>query len=127
MKCKSCETNFHGKVCPCGWRATNAQPTAKRSPCNACGEIHNASYLKKYNGQEICSGCLLLVQMKPEDRAYFQTLSTEYKFPVVDMPLHLLVANKLNMQLPVYLQTLPRNKQEYDAYWENRKINIGGI
>ena len=127
MKCEDCGTNFRGKVCPCGWKAGGNTPKAQRSACMSCGEVHNREYLVNSGSREICNDCLLIEQLSPEDRAYFKQMSDEYKFPVQDMPAHLMAANNINMPLPAYLITLPRNRAEFAEYWKDREIKIGNI
>ena len=119
--CKNC--GFMPKDCTC--KGTEKKETS--APCQLCGVIHKRIYLKNTSpGVECCTSCFIIEQLPAEDKAFFQQMSDESGLPVQDMPLHMLVANKKNIPLGAYLQTLPRNAEQYKAYFKGKDINIGG-
>jgi hypothetical protein len=85
--------------------------------------MHHVHYL--IEGQ--CHDCWTVAQMPPDDREYYRTLASQYRFKLVDIPTHVMAANRLNQSIEEYLATLPRSRKEFKAYFKDKGINIGGI
>jgi hypothetical protein len=115
MSCKKC-----GFVkCRCEKNETKPKTTN----CRTCNHIHHVHYL--IEGQ--CHDCWTVAQMPPDDREYYRVLAKEYNFKLVDIPIHVAAANRLNQTIEDYLASLPRSREEFKAYFKGRGINIGGV
>jgi len=121
MKCPDCKSTVRGNVCPCGWKA-NKQEAPKTTNCRTCNHIHHVHYL--IEGQ--CHDCWTVAQMQPDDREYYRVLAKEYNFKLVDIPIHVAAANRLNQTIEDYLASLPRSREEFKTYFKGG-ITIGGI
>ena len=122
MKCPECNTTIKGKVCPCGWRSSPQQDKPKSTNCKTCNVIHREDYLIQGN----CHDCHTVSQMAPDDREYYRTLASQYRFKLVDIPTHVMAANRLNQPIEEYLESLPRNRQQFVDYFKDKNVTIGG-
>lgn len=121
MPCKKC--GMLPKDCNCHTK----EHKNITGPCQQCGEVIPAKLLKdNQNGMELCGECLTISQMEPSEREYFRATAAANGMQLIDMPLHLQVANMKNMSLEEYLKTLPRNRQQFKEYFKDG-ITIGGV
>ena len=80
-------------------------------------------------GKELCGDCLTISQMEPSEREYFRVTAAAHGMQLIDMPLHLRVANMKNIGLEEYLKTVPRGpsgRQQFKEYFKDG-ITIGGV
>ena len=108
--------------CTCNKKESKST-TAK---CQLCGDIHHRRYLVNYDGMEICHDCNSIKHISPEQLNFFKQMAAEHDLPLVDMPTHLLAANRLNEPLGAYLLSLPRSREEFREYFRGKNITIGG-
>ena len=114
--CNKC--GLLANACNCGKK----EAAAKTSNCKTCNMIHRTDYLIYGN----CHDCHSISQMEPTDREYYRTLAAQYRFKLVDMPTHVMAANRKNQPIEEYLADLPRNAEAFREYFKGKNITIGG-
>ena len=113
------------KVCgqlPKNCSCRDQKEKLKSTNCKTCNVIHREDYLIQVN----CHDCHTVSQMAPDDREYYRTLAHQYRFKLVDIPTHVAAANRLNQPIEEYLESLPRNRQQFVDYFKDKNVTIGG-